>query len=326
MLTHLNNKRILVTGASSMIGREVINTLQKRNAGLLYPTHDLLDISQRSEIERFIGKHKPDYIIHLASYNGNLDFNKKYPYDIFFRSSLLAHNLLSTAYSLGVKKVVNILPSCSYGFADSQGNTRDILYEDDFDTSLPHPSVMYHGLARRNTFYLSKALYKQYGFNSVCCVVNNAYGQEKIDLDKTKVVGSLIKKFVNATNNNEKTITLLGDGSPRREFIHAIDVAEGLVRVLEEFDNPNFVLNIGHGLDISIKELAEIIAKLTGFAGEILWGSVDQNGQMKKLLDNTRMKTILKWSPKINLLDGLKMTVDWYKEEIVKLTQRPDFN
>lgn len=313
----LEHKKVMITGGGSMIMRAVEKALHKyaRWGEVEIIRHKNCDLTDQSQFRARIKAFQPDYVIHGAGYNGNIQFNQKYMAVIFWRTAQMALNVLSVCSDWRIPKVVSILPSCAYSYADKEGKPKELLREEEFEDGPPHPSVECHGLAKRVLFDYSRMISQQYGLNYVCCVLNNAYGpHDSFDPDKTKVIGGLIKKFVDAQENNLPSVECWGTGSPRREFIYSEDAGEGIVRVLEEYDDFSLPINLGCGYDISIKELAELIAQLVGYKGEIKWDVSKGDGQMKKLFSNIRMKELLRWEPKIHLVTGLSRTITWYKE------------
>jgi GDP-L-fucose synthase len=301
------DSKIVVTGASSMIGRSVIKQLEVIPDIDIVPVYhqdyDLLNIEHCKYVLK-----DADYCIHCAGYNGNISFNQLYPADIFYRTTMMAMNVLRSAHELGIKKVVSPLASCAYP-------NQDILKEYDFWNGPPNETVEAHGLSKRNILAYSRQLYKQYKFKSVCLVFNTCYGPyDSFDIKKTKVVGGLINKFINAKINNDKSVVCWGTGSPRRELIYCDDAAASIINVLKHYDNPNVPINIGTGLDISIKELAETVRDIVGYKGEIEWDLTKPDGQYQKLLDITKYKNTLPQIKFTPIKDGLTKTIEWYKE------------
>ena len=309
-MIHLENKRVLVTGAKSMVGRSIIKSLKKRDAIVGSILHEECDILQFEQIFNRIKNFNPEYCIHAAGYNGNINFNQKYPSDIFFNTTIMGLNTLKACALLGVKKIVTPLASCAYR------STNEELKEEDFHIGMPDPSIEAHGLSKKAIFYYSRQIFKQYGTLAVCTIFNTAYGpHDSFNVDKTKVVGGLIKKIVDAKTNQEKQIVCWGTGTPRREFIFCDDAGEGVVQALEKYSVVDCPINIGFNEDISIKELSEMIAGIVGFEGKIMWDTSRPDGQFRKILNSDRMKEFnLVIKNNISLKDGLTKTIEWYKK------------
>jgi len=309
-MINLENKKVIVTGAASMIGKSVTKKLEERGAivhKVLHAECDLLDYNQTIKVfEDF----NPDYCIHAAGYNGNINFNKLYPSDIFYNTTVMGVNTLKASAETGVEKVVSVLASCAYR------STNDSLREGDFNEGLPDKSVEAHGLSKKALYYYSKQIHKQYGTVAVCTIFNTAYGpHDSFNVNKTKVVGGLIKKFTDAAKNKEPRVTCWGTGKPRRELIYCEDAAEGVIQALEKYTVVDYPINIGYNKDISIKELAELIASIVEFEGEIYWDLDKPDGQFKKILDSSRMKECnINIENPVSLEAGLRKTIQWYKE------------
>ncbi len=307
---NIQGKRCLVTGSSSMLGRAILEQLDQEKAIVLPITHiqgcDLLNLEET--FSTFFNL-KPDYVIHCGGYNGNIQMNAKEPAHIFGRTARMALNVLEVSAALKVKKVVSLVSSCSYP------NGLQLLQEEDFLSGAPHESVEAHGFAKRILFEYSRQLYKQFGLISVCSILNACFGPyDSYDLNKTKVTGSLIKRFIEAKENGDKIVVLWGSGYPKRELLYCKDAARLVVDVLKYYQDTSLPLNVGTGWDISIKQLAEVISNIVGFEGSIEWDKSKSDGQMKKLLDVSRMHKLLPPQVFYTLYDSLTETIEWYKQ------------
>jgi len=309
-MINLKNKKIVVTGASSMIGRSTTKILKERGAIVIPLFHEDYDLVEYAQALKAFKKHKPDYCIHLAGYSGNVQFNKDYPSDIFYNTVAMGLNTLKAASECGVEKIVSALASCSYRSVDCE------LKEEDFWIGLPDRTSEGHGLGKKTIHAFSRQISRQYNTTAVCTIFNTAYGPyDSFDVNKTKVIGGLIKKFVDAEKNNLPEVECWGTGRPRREFIYCDDAAEGVVQALEKYDFVDLPLNIGFNEDISIKELAEIIKVATNYQGRLFWNTEKPDGQFRKILDSSRMKEFgVSIENRINLLEGLEKTIGWYQE------------
>ena len=308
-MIELKNTKVLVTGASSMIGRAVINKLEERGANIVKIFHEECDLLSWPQTIKIFNTHKTDYCIHAAGYNGNIRFNNLYPSDIFYNTTIMGLNVLKACALTGVKKVVTPLASCAYR------STNEQLKESDFNIGMPDESVEAHGLSKKTIYHFSRQLYKQYNINAVCTIFNTAYGPyDSFDINKTKVVGGLIKKFVTAVKNKDKEVECWGTGAPRRELIYCNDAAEGIIQALEKYSDVKQPINIGYNQDISVRELANLIADLTGFGGKLTWDVSKPDGQYRKILDSSRMKKYeISITDRTSLRDGLLKTIEWYK-------------
>jgi GDP-L-fucose synthase len=239
----------------------------------------------------------------LAARTGNIKVNGEIPADIYRDNILIGTNTLDAARMAGVGKITQIIPSCSYP------GDKELLSEHQFLDGPSHPSVACHGLARRSSYLYGKLLNNQYGLDVSSVVVNNSYSElESVNLEKTKFFGSLVKKFVDAKRNDDPCVTVWGTGKPRREVIHGEDVARGLIAVAEskkEFP----LINIGTGVDYSIKEYAQMIRGIVGYKGEIEFDTSKTDGQCRKLLDVSFMEKDLSFEPSIGIIEGVLRVV-----------------
>jgi GDP-L-fucose synthase len=317
-MRQLKESRVLITGGDSMIGRAVANLLTELDAvpipikhGILCTENsDTVDLLKGFDADFVLKWHKPDYVIHCAGYNGNISFNKKYPADIYYRTAQMALNVLSACADHGIEKVVSPLASCAYP-------NDAFLNEKNFYDGKPDDTVEAHGLSKRIILDYSRQLFKQRHLMSVCTVFNTCYGPyDSFDLEKTKVASAFIKRFVEARDAGDKEVVCWGTGSPRRELIYCDDAAKAIVNVLLHYENPVLPINIGTQQDVSIKELAELVAEIVGYCGTIVWDVSKPDGQMSKLLSTTTAEL---YYPEVlpkdftSLKDGLTKTIKWYE-------------
>jgi GDP-L-fucose synthase len=303
--------RILITGGESMIGMHLRRILQQTEHKLYPIVHsecDLLDINQLRPI--FHG-FRPEFVFHLATYSGNIDFNQKYPADTYYRTAQIGLNVLKLCADFKTTKVINVLSSCS--IADKKDK---VLEESDLWEGLPNSTIECHGLAKRTLHAYSRQLNKQFNLNSICCIVNNSFGEfDSFAIHRTKVVGAMIKRFVDAKENKLDKVVCWGDGSPLRELIYAHDVARLLILSVNNYNDSINPINVGTPNEISIKDLATTIAEVVGYNGTIEWDTTKPNGQMRKKLDLTRMNKILLKSEDFiytPFKEAIQNTVQWY--------------
>jgi GDP-L-fucose synthase len=302
--------KLLITGSNSMIGKALLrNDHLKEKYEIVGATHSGHDLCDYSEAYDLFKETKPDYVIHLASLNGNIEYNSKYPSSIFMETTEMALNVLRISQQFAVKKVVSAISSCAYP-------SNNILRESEFFNGEPHGSIESHGFAKRYIVELSRQLYRQYGFISVGMCFNTAYGpHDNFNLNKTKVMASLIKRFVDAKKGGTEKVTLWGTGCPHREFIYADDVARMFGLVLEKYSDPFYPINVGCGKDISIRELATLVADEVGYTGNVVFDTSKPDGQVKKLLCNEKMEKHFGPQSFTSLHEGIRKTVDWYESE-----------
>lgn len=302
-------EKTIVFGGTRLLGHALKPFLENG----LFLGSDSIDLTRDDSNEHLrclFDNYQPSNIINLAGWNGNIDFNKKYPADIFYKNVLINLNLLTTCCDYRLK-TISVLPSCSYPDAPD-----GILREANYWNGLPNSSVACHGLARRNTLAYAIQLNKQYGFNHRAVVLNNLTGpHDNFDESKTKVAGSFINRFYQAKKNNTKEVICWGTGISRREIMCSEDAARGILEALIHYDDANEPLNITSGEDISIKELAELVAEVVGYEGNIIWDKDRGDGQLKKALSSDKMVSVLPhFKPFYNIRETIKLTVNWYKE------------
>jgi nucleoside-diphosphate-sugar epimerase len=314
----LENKKVLITGGESMIGRHLQDIFNDEypNTTVVATTHkkriidkqfsvDLLDYN---DTKNFFKKVKPDYVINLAGYNGNIGFSKLYPADIFYQTSQIALNCLKCSHIVNAEKCVNILSSCA--IADL-GNKP--LKSSELWNGLPNHTIEAHGLAKRMWDAYSRQLYLQHGFMSVCAIVNNCFGPyDNLSENKTKAVQGIINRVIRAKLTKQPSIECWGSGQVFREFVYAKDAARGLIHTLLNYNSPMIPLNISSKNEISIYDLTLMIADIVGYTGEILWDKTKPDGQLRKSLDTTDMEKYIQFefTP---LRVGLEETITWYK-------------
>jgi len=296
--------RIMVTGGTSMIGREVVARLKGFCEIDICP-HDYVDFTFETSAGKRIDQFRPDYIISLAGYNGGIKFNKEKPADIYYKNSMMALNILNAARIYEVKKVVYVIPSCSYP-------NIPFSKESDYWNGPCHESVECHGLSKSHFFEYSRQLYKQYKLMSVGCCLNTCFGPHDKFNENAKVIGSMIKKVVDA-HLSQSDLEVWGTGSPKRAFIYVEDAARAILEVLHNYDNPMELINI-QSEEISIRELVMLIVKIIGFKGDIIFDENKPDGQMRKMLDYSKSRDILLFEPATSLRVGLQKTIQWYME------------
>ena len=305
--------KVMVTGGESMIGRAVCQELQVLGAEVDPVPHGDCNLLDIDEVYTHIRRYNPKYIIHAAGWNGGIGWCKQHPADIYFRTAQMALNVYTVAAQFNVHKILGILASCSY--PDSK---TPHYQECDLWAGLPNPSIECHGLAKRIIADYGRQISKQYKIDCVYCILNNSYGPyDSYHPDKTKVVGAMIRRFVEAKQQNLPQVVCWGSGAPLRDFVYAEDAGRAIVKCLLTYNDPREGLNITTGTEISIRNLSLMVAELVGYKGEIIWDTDKPDGQMRKSLSNAKQRETfyMDWT---NIKDGLAKTIEWYinnKEE-----------
>jgi len=301
------DKTVLVTGGSGFLGSHLVEKLKEKNAKVFTSKSSENDLTKMDCVLELFEKVKPDYVFHASADVGGIGYNRVSPADIFRNNVLMAVNVLEACRLNKVKKLINIGSACAY-----PGEVDGLMSEDNFLDGAMHESVEVYGFSKRSLYLGGKAYLKQYGLNSIFLILTNLYGErDKFDPKESHVVAALIKKFVDAKRNNEAFVQCWGTGNPVREFMYAQDCAESIIKLAEVY-NKQEPVNIGVGQGTSIKELAELLKKVTKYEGEIVWETSMPDGAMYKVLNIEKLKKLTGINEFTSLEKGLELTIDWY--------------
>lgn len=302
-----NQKSVVVTGGAGFLGRFIVCNLERAGARVFVPRKQNYNFTHLSDCLRCFQEHKPEIVIHSAAFYGGIWINQLYPGQIYYENLVMGANVIEAARLVGVEKFVGIGTACSYpGFLQGE------LREGNLWDGRLHESVQNYGLTKKMMAMQCWAYKKQYDFNGIHLILTNLYGPfDTYNPERSHVAAALIRKFVEAKLDNSDTVEVWGTGKPIREFLYVEDCAEAILRATEEYDDVE-PMNIGTGIGTSIRELAETIQDVCGFAGQIVWNTEKPDGQQKKILDVTKMKNALNWQPPTDLRTGLERTIDWY--------------
>ena len=304
----LSTKRICVTGGAGFLGQHLVRNLQSKGArDIFIPRYPEYDLVKGEDIARMLADAQPDIIIHLAAHVGGIGANLARPAEFFYDNLMMGVQLMHQAWQRGVEKFVALGTICAY-----PKYTPIPFKEENLWDGYPEETNAPYGLAKKMLLVQSQAYRQQYGFNSIFLLPVNLYGPgDNFDLASSHVIPALIRKCVEAKEQGADEIVAWGDGSPTREFIYVEDAAEGIA-LATQYYNRSDPVNIGSSFEISIKELTELIARLTGFEGQVRWDTSKPNGQPRRKLDTTRAKEYFGFSAKTNFEDGLRKTINWY--------------
>ncbi|MCD6318577.1 GDP-L-fucose synthase [Candidatus Aerophobetes bacterium] len=303
------DKKVVVTGGAGFLGSFVVEKLKERNPkDIFVPRSKEYDLREKEAIIRMYEDAKPDIVIHLAAAVGGIGANRKNPGKFFYDNAIMGIQLMEYARRYEVKKFVAIGTVCSY-----PKYTPVPFKEEDLWNGYPEETNAPYGLAKKMLLVQSQAYRQQYGFNSIFLIPVNLYGpRDNFDLETSHVIPAIIRKCTEAREKREGKIVVWGDGSPTREFLYVEDAARAIILATEKY-NESEPVNIGAGFEISIKDLINLIAKLTGFKGKIIWDTTRPNGQPRRRLDVSKAKEKFGFEAKVGLEEGLRRTIRWYK-------------
>ena len=300
--------RFVVTGGAGFLGKYVTAKLRERGArDVFIPIIEEFNLTRLADIQRLLSTVQPQVVIHLAAKVGGIGANRDHPADFFYDNLIMGTQLLHESWRAGVEKFVALGTVCAY-----PKNTPVPFKEENLWNGYPEETNAPYGLAKKMLLVQSQAYRAQYGFNSIFLLPVNLYGPgDNFDLRTSHVIPALIRKCLEAKRLGEPAIRLWGDGSPTREFLYVEDAAEAILLATEKYDEDQPV-NVGSGEEISIRELALLIASLTGFTGRIEWDTSQPNGQPRRSLDTSRALEKFGFRARVHLNDGLQETIAWY--------------
>jgi len=306
---NLSKKRITVTGGKGFLGTHLVRILREaRGYQNIFiadlPEYDLRNIE---DIKKMFDDNRPDIIIHLAAVVGGIGANKENPGKFFYDNAIMGIQLMHEAYLRRIEKLVTLGTICCY-----PKFTPVPFKEEDIWNGYPEETNAPYGLAKKMLLVQSQSYRQQYDFNSIFLMPVNLYGPgDNFDPKSSHVIPALIKRCIDAVENGHDNIVVWGTGKSTREFLYVEDAAEAIILATENYNKPNPV-NIGAGFEIAIKDLVELIAKLTGFKGKIVWDTSKPDGQPRRLLNTSKAEKEFGFKVKIGFEKGLKRTIRWY--------------
>jgi GDP-L-fucose synthase len=312
------NKSVVVTGGAGFLGSYVVKRLKQEPCHQIFvPRRREYDLRHVDTIRRLLNDTHPDIIIHAAGIVGGIGANRDHPAEFFYDNLMMGVQLLHESWKFGIQKFVAIGTVCAY-----PKFTPVPFREEDLWNGYPEETNAPYGLAKKMLLVQSQAYRAQYGFNSIFLLPVNLYGPgDNFDPVSSHVIPALIKKCVDAKQMGQSEIIVWGDGSPTREFLYVEDAAEGIVLAAERY-NKSEPVNLGSALEIRIKDLVELIARLTGFQGRIVWDTTKPNGQPRRKLDTSRAEREFAFKARVSFEEGLRRTIEWYLQTGGKRTER----
>jgi GDP-L-fucose synthase len=335
-----SDKRVLVTGGAGFLGSFVIEKLKARGtADIIVPLIENYDLTDRDSIRQLLNDalldsdKRPSHlqpsnfkpatfnfqpsnllIIHLAAHVGGIGANREHPAEFFYDNLMMGVELMHQAWQRGVGKFVAIGTVCAYPKFTPVPFKEENLWD-----GYPEETNAPYGLAKKMMLVQAQSYRQQYGFNSIFLLPVNLYGpRDNFNLASSHVIPALIRKALEAQDRGDKELLVWGDGSPTREFLYVEDAADGILSAAEKY-NGSEPVNLGSGYEISIKNLVEMIVCMTGFEGKLVWQTDQPNGQPRRGLDVSRAKEYFGWQSQVPFEEGMRRTIEWYKENCDKM-------
>ena len=307
-------RSVYVAGHKGLVGSALLRHLQKNGyRNILVRTRQELDLRQSDAVRNFFSQAKPEAVVVAAAKVGGIKANSDYPVEFLLENLQIQNNLIAASFEFGVKKLLFLGSSCVYPKLAPQPIREESLLAGPLE-----PTNEPYAIAKIAGIKLCQAYAQQYGMNFICAMPTNIYGPgDNFDLEKSHVLAALIRKVHEAKLRNQREVTIWGTGTPRREFLHADDLADALGFLLENYDSSE-IINVGCGEDLTIRELVEIVARVIGFEIDLVFDTTKPDGTPRKLLDTTRLQA-LGWKPQISLNDGIQQTYQWFLESSAQL-------
>ncbi len=303
------SKRVCVTGGAGFLGKVVVRKLQERGVkDVFIPAIEDYDLVKLVDIDRMLKDANADVIIHLAAQVGGIGANREHPAEFFYNNLMMGVQLMHRAWETKVEKFVAIGTICAYPkFTPVPFNEANLWDGYPEETNAPY------GLAKKMLLVQAQSYRQQYDFNAIFLLPVNLYGPgDNFNPKSSHVIPALIRKCIEANEAGLDEIEVWGDGSPTREFLYVEDAAEGILLAAEKY-NGSEPVNLGSGFEISIKNLVEMIADLTGYKGSLIWDESKPNGQPRRALDVNRARNYFGFQAKMEFREGLIRTIEWYR-------------
>ena len=309
------DKKVIVTGGSGFLGSFVVEKLKERGAGEVFvPRSSQYDLRHPDGIAEMLNDFDANMVIHLAALAGGIGANRMRPAEFFYDNLMMGVPLLHQAYEKKIDKFIAVGSICSYPKFTPLPFKEENLWD-----GYPEETNAPYGLAKKMLLVQSQAYRQQYGYNSIYLMPVNLFGpRDNFDLETSHVIPALIRKAVEAKERGDAERPVWGDGSPTRDFLYVEDAADGIVTAAEKY-NGDEPVNLGSGFEISIKDLVEMTVKMTGFEGKLVWQTDKPNGQPRRGLDVSRAKEYFGWSAQVPFEEGMRRTIEWFKENRSKV-------
>ena len=307
-MTFWSGRRVLLTGGGGFLGSFLRERLAREHPALvLAPRASELDLRDPLATRAYLQEHRPDLVIHAAAVVGGIGANRMHPGRFFYENAVMGIHLIEEARVAGVGKFVCLGTICAY-----PKYTPIPFREDELWNGYPEETNAPYGIAKKALLVQLQAYRDEYGFNGIFLLPVNLYGpRDNFDLETSHVIPAMIRKFVEARERGESKVVLWGDGTPTREFLYVEDAVEAILTAAERYDSPEPV-NLGRGEEVTIRELADIVARHARFTGTIEWDTTKPNGQPRRMLDVSRAERAFGFRAQTDLPTGLRRTIEWY--------------
>jgi len=304
------DSRVLIAGSNGMVGSAIVRNLVNNGyTNIIQATRQDVDFTNQVETETYFCSVEPEYVVLAAAKVGGILANKTQKAEFIYDNLMIQSNIIHNAYNYGVKKLLFLGSSCIYPkYCDLP------IKEDYLMTGALEPTNDSYAVAKIAGIKMCQSYNEQYGFNAISAMPCNLYGiNDNFHPENSHVLPGLIRRFHEAKEQNLSTVTCWGDGSPMREFLFVDDLADACVYLMNNYLDSQKIVNVGTGTEISIRELAELIADIVGYTGHIMWDTSKPNGTMRKVMDVSRIKET-GWEPKVGIREGIQRTYEWFKE------------
>jgi GDP-L-fucose synthase len=311
-------RTVLVTGGAGFLGTHVVRKIQAQGCPeVIVPRSREFDLREKTAIIALFEQTRPDLVIHLAAVVGGIAANRQHPGQFFYDNAIMGLQLIEQARLFSIEKVIVLGTVCAY-----PKFTPVPFHEADLWNGYPEETNAPYGLAKKMLLVQAQAYRQEYGLNAIYLLPVNLYGpDDNFDPETSHVIPALIRKCLEAVEGGQDEVVVWGTGQASREFLYVEDAAEAIVLAAEHYDDPEPV-NLGSGREISIKELVELIAELTGFRGRFVWDTTKPDGQPRRCLDTSRAEQAFGFHAQTNFREGLRRTIAWYREQTSRVNNR----
>ncbi len=306
--SYWQDKRVLVTGASGFIGRNLIPLLHAKGCQIIAPSRAEYELLEQAQVRQLLSETRPQIVLHLAGLIGGILANQQFPADFCYQNLLMGTMMLHESWEAGVEKYISLIGGCSY-----PATAPSPIAETELWSGYPQIESAPYSIAKKMSVVQAQAYRQQHGFNAIVLVPGNVFGpHDNFDLENSHVIPALIRKFYEARLNHQDVVIAWGSGKPVRDFIFIEDACEAILLAAENHNNAD-ILNLSSGVQTSIKELVETVAELVGYQGVIQWDTTKPDGQMYKGFDVTKMHDRLGFHCRVSLREGLEKTISWFQ-------------